>query len=168
MEVYGIDSSKDMIKQAKQRKIAVKLKICDAENITFLDNSFDITLSTRFIQHIPQYKSVIKEMVRVTKPGGKIIIDFPNKKSISYLSTQIRLRKGKIVYYNFFTLNNIKKIAEQFNLKIEKIEVSFLISPNIFPSSMLGVPIFLNKLNFLLRRFGYVYYVRFLKLDKSP
>ncbi|MFH1248900.1 MAG: methyltransferase domain-containing protein [archaeon] len=166
-EVYGIDSSRDMIIQAEQKKIALKLKVCDAEKITFPDNTFDVSLSTRFIQHIPQYENVIREMVRVTKPNGKIIIDFPNKNSLSYLPTQIRIKTGKAVYYNFFTLKDIERIAKKFNLGIEKTEYSFVISPRVFPAFLFVIPIMINKIGFLLNRFGYVRYAKFIK-RKNP
>lgn len=45
-----------------------------AEELPFLDNSFDIVLSRLAFHHFTDTDSVFREMVRVLKPGGKLIM----------------------------------------------------------------------------------------------
>jgi SAM-dependent methyltransferase len=49
----------------------------DLTNLTFRDNSFDLCMSFEDIEHIPDYKAAIKELHRVTKPGGHVLLSAP-------------------------------------------------------------------------------------------
>ncbi len=42
----------------------------DAACLTYADNSFDLCMTYKDLEHIPDYKAVISELYRVTKPGG--------------------------------------------------------------------------------------------------
>ena len=49
----------------------------DLTKLTFPDNSFDLCMSFEDLEHIPDYKTVIKELYRVTKPGGHVLLSTP-------------------------------------------------------------------------------------------
>jgi SAM-dependent methyltransferase len=49
----------------------------DLTKLTYADNSFDLCLSFEDIEHIPEYKEAIKELHRVTKPGGHVLLSTP-------------------------------------------------------------------------------------------
>jgi ubiquinone/menaquinone biosynthesis C-methylase UbiE len=131
--IYGIDISKDMLKIAKKRGKKAKLKVADAENIPYSSNKFPVVITSRFICHTPYYEKAIKEMARVTRPGGCILIDFPNKHSLTYFTTKIRLALRKLKYYNLFTYPQIKKLAEKNNLEIKDIKTKAFFPTKIFP-----------------------------------
>ena len=42
----------------------------DATSTGFADASFDVTMSTSVLEHIPEPERVVREMARVTRPGG--------------------------------------------------------------------------------------------------
>ena len=46
----------------------------DSMELPFLDNSFDIVFSRLAFHHFPDIEQPFKEMKRVLKPGGKLII----------------------------------------------------------------------------------------------
>ena len=163
-EIHGIDISEDQLEEAKRLPMKPTLKKCDATKICYPDNTFDVVITSQFIEHIPQYKDVIKEMVRVCKNGGSLIIDFPNKKSLTYLPTKIRILKGKLRHLNLFTVNDLRKIAKQFNLEMKDYENTVVITPNIFPKALLPTVKGLNK--YLIKAvpgLGYLHLVRFVK-----
>jgi len=163
-KIYGIDISKDQLAEARKKDQKAILKICDAENICYLDNFFDVVITSQFIEHIPQYKQVIKEMVRVCKPGGTLIIDFPNKHSLTYLPTKIRIFFGRLRWLNLFSKRDIQKIAKDFNLEIVDLDYTVIITPHIFPDSWTPL---IKRIDWLLykffKRFGYLHYVKFRK-----
>ncbi|MBI2671995.1 class I SAM-dependent methyltransferase [Candidatus Woesearchaeota archaeon] len=74
--VYGIDFSEAMLEKAKQKKSDAKviLKIMDAENMDFSSNFFDKVLITYVLRVTLNPKKVLKEIVRILKPRGKLII----------------------------------------------------------------------------------------------
>jgi ubiquinone/menaquinone biosynthesis C-methylase UbiE len=79
--VVGVDSSENMIEEAKKRsnlrggkKISIELHVGNAHHLDFADNTFDCSRAERLLMHVDDPSKVIAEMARVTKPGGHIVI----------------------------------------------------------------------------------------------
>jgi len=75
----GIDLSQEMLDKAVERaqKLAmsgVTLKVMDATSMDFGDNEFDRAVATYTISAVPDPVGVLREMRRVVKPGGVIVI----------------------------------------------------------------------------------------------
>jgi ubiquinone/menaquinone biosynthesis C-methylase UbiE len=49
----------------------------DIVNIPVEDNSFDFILCTEVFEHVPEPIQAMKELVRICKPGGKILLTAP-------------------------------------------------------------------------------------------
>jgi ubiquinone/menaquinone biosynthesis C-methylase UbiE len=50
----------------------------DAQNLPFADDSFDLVISCETIEHIPDAPRALREMRRVSRPGGKLFLTTPN------------------------------------------------------------------------------------------
>ena len=77
-EVVAIDFSKKMLKRAEARlrkldKTNIELKLADAEELPFSDNSFDIVISTFTFCSVPDPVQGFKEVNRVLRPGGQAV-----------------------------------------------------------------------------------------------
>jgi len=77
--VTGIDFSPKMLEKARERverkNLAnIRLLEMDAQNLTFPDNSFDIVYAPYLISVVPDPVQVVREMRRVCRPGGRIVI----------------------------------------------------------------------------------------------
>lgn len=78
--VYGIDISPEMLKYARDLvrmdglENVAKLEVMNAEEMTFPDNMFDTVVAMYVATVVPSPKKFIKEIRRVCKPGGRIII----------------------------------------------------------------------------------------------
>ena len=70
---YGLDISEKEIEMAKQRTSGIFV-ISPMEEIPFESNTFDIVTSVYAIQNSEDVPKSILEMIRVTKPGGMILI----------------------------------------------------------------------------------------------
>jgi phosphatidylethanolamine/phosphatidyl-N-methylethanolamine N-methyltransferase len=75
----GIDLSQEMLDKAVERvqNLAmpnVTLKVMDATSMDFAENEFDKALATYTISAVPDPVAVLREMRRVVKPGGAIVI----------------------------------------------------------------------------------------------
>ena len=75
----GIDLSQEMLDKAVERVQTlampdVTLKFMDATSMDFGDNEFDRALATYTISAVPEPVAVLREMRRVVKPGGIIVI----------------------------------------------------------------------------------------------
>lgn len=165
-KIYGVDISEDMLKQARKKYPNAVLKIADAENIPYEDNRFDIIITAQFIQHLPEYINGLKEMVRVCKKGGYIIVDFPNKHSLIYLFREIKRKLGFVWRpYNCFSKGDIKKIAEELGLEIIDIKKTIVITPLILPKSFVKFSEGLN--NFLIKIVPFATYKNYVLFRKK-
>ena len=77
--LIGIDLSQEMLDKAVDRVQTlampnVTLKVMDATALDFGDNEFDKALATYTISAVPDPVAVLREMRRVVKPGGAIVI----------------------------------------------------------------------------------------------
>jgi ubiquinone/menaquinone biosynthesis C-methylase UbiE len=74
----GLDLSSNMIATARQRaddgKMNVTFVQADAHELPFADASFDAVTAERLLQHTPDADTALREIVRVAKPGGRIVI----------------------------------------------------------------------------------------------
>jgi len=79
-EVVGIDIAKNLVDAGNKRALAAGLDRLtfqegDASNLQGIsDHSFDLTLSVFGAMFAPKPFDVAREMVRVTKPGGRIVM----------------------------------------------------------------------------------------------
>lgn len=77
--VVGIDLSQEMLDHAAEkmdpaRHGHISLQQGDALNLAFPDESFDFVTAFHVITVVPEPKKMLEEMVRVCRPGGKIVI----------------------------------------------------------------------------------------------
>jgi phosphatidylethanolamine/phosphatidyl-N-methylethanolamine N-methyltransferase len=75
----GIDLSQEMLDKAVERVQTlamphVTLKVMDATSMDFGDDEFDKAVATYTISAVPDPVAVLREMRRVVKPGGTIVL----------------------------------------------------------------------------------------------
>src|SRR3990170_7052637 len=98
-DVVGIDLSEAMLKVAnKKNKYGnVKFEVADATNLPFEDNSFDVSSVSFGLHDMPLTirERVLKEIVRVTKPEGMMVI-------VDYALPENKI--GRFLIYHFVRL----------------------------------------------------------------
>src|SRR6266511_1659344 len=77
--VTGVDLSSSMLEKARDRIARkgvrnVRLLQMDAANLKFADDMFDIVYAPYVISVVPDPVAVAREMRRVCRPGGRIVI----------------------------------------------------------------------------------------------
>jgi ubiquinone/menaquinone biosynthesis C-methylase UbiE len=124
--VTGIDLSDDMLKIARKnnRYHNVKLEAGDATTMNFPENRFDVASVSFALHDMPPSvgEKVLKEMVRVTRPGGTITVvdyDLPKNKFIKNLAYMM-IKAYESKYYPPFINNNLPALMEKSGIKIEK------------------------------------------------
>jgi ubiquinone/menaquinone biosynthesis C-methylase UbiE len=75
-DVTGMDLSPENIEHAHKRAEAEGMRITfevgDAEDLAYDDASFDVVLSSIGVMFCPNQEKAADELLRVTRPGGKI------------------------------------------------------------------------------------------------
>jgi ubiquinone/menaquinone biosynthesis C-methylase UbiE len=106
-DVMGIDLSEDMLRKAvrKNRYENVRFKVGHAKELPYKENYFDVTCISFGLHEMPYpvRRKVFKEMVRVTKPQGKIII-------VDYASPQGKIRS--LLFYHLVRLYESRYFKE--------------------------------------------------------
>jgi 2-polyprenyl-3-methyl-5-hydroxy-6-metoxy-1,4-benzoquinol methylase len=75
--VDGIDFNAEAARLAEQR-YGLKVDICDVEDMSYLDDSFDAVTMHHVIEHLPDPLAVLRDVHRILKPGGSLVIVTPN------------------------------------------------------------------------------------------
>jgi ubiquinone/menaquinone biosynthesis C-methylase UbiE len=95
--IISTDLSLFFLKDAKRwNNNKLKYAVCDALDLPFKTESFDVVCSSELIEHVLDAKQALSEMTRVVKKGGRIIIAGPNLCSpILPLIDLLRMSMGK-------------------------------------------------------------------------
>ncbi len=125
-EVIGIDLSEAMLKVAnKKNKYGnVKFEVGDATNLPFEDNSYDICCVSFGLHDMPLSirEKALKEMVRVTKTKGMmVIVDYalPKRKIARFLIYHsVKFYEGK--YYSEFIKSDLKTLLRKKGIEIKE------------------------------------------------
>jgi phosphatidylethanolamine/phosphatidyl-N-methylethanolamine N-methyltransferase len=78
-DITAIDVSAAMLDKAavRVRELGlsnVKLMKMDAGEMDFADSSFDIVIAAYVVTAVPDHRKLMKEMIRVSRPGGRLIL----------------------------------------------------------------------------------------------
>lgn len=120
--IQSIDLDPQMIKRAKRRvkDANVDFEVGDASNLRFQDASFDAVFDFGIIHHIPNWKDCLKELHRLLKPNGQLILE---DLSIDTFQTRI----GKVLrlflshpYENMYTREDFYKELKKLGFEVHK------------------------------------------------
>ena len=103
LRCFGIDTSEAMLARAKGKASDAKLEIASFYNIPHSDDTFDFVVETNAVSGVEiDVQRVIREMIRVCKPGGELrIADYTKPVSWTGLSRTIErvlLKFGDFAY----------------------------------------------------------------------
>jgi SAM-dependent methyltransferase len=73
-QVTGIDSSPDMLDQARIRVPSGEFLLGDLHRLPLPDSSVDLVVSGLALSHVPTLAPVMAEFARVLRPGGHLVI----------------------------------------------------------------------------------------------
>jgi ubiquinone/menaquinone biosynthesis C-methylase UbiE len=80
----GLDLSRGMLAQARQRGLcAVQGSLL---RLPLPDASVDLVYSMKVLAHVPPIREALVELARVTRPGGHLLLEFYNPRSLRYLA----------------------------------------------------------------------------------
>ncbi len=84
--VSGVDFDDKAIANAKDKygKLGFELLHNDLAGARFPDNSFEAVTMNHVIEHVPEPVSLLSEVNRVLKPGGRLVAITPNAQSLGH------------------------------------------------------------------------------------
>jgi ubiquinone/menaquinone biosynthesis C-methylase UbiE len=76
--LVGLDASEVMIaearRRARERRLDIRFEVGEATALPFPDGAFDVCRAARVLEHLADSRGALAEMVRVTRPGGRIVV----------------------------------------------------------------------------------------------
>jgi ubiquinone/menaquinone biosynthesis C-methylase UbiE len=104
----GIDINRYCVDYCKEKGLDVKFG--SATKIPYKNKSFDGIFCLCVLEHLKRPELAIKEMYRVLKPKGKLVLIVP---------TELGFRRDK-THVKFWHKENLRELLEKFNFKIER------------------------------------------------
>ena len=160
-QIKGVDGEKEAVRWAKKRGVVIKQHDL-TKKLPFKNNSFDLVVSLDVLEHVKDDVGLLKEMRRVVKPQGIILITVPayqwlysywdkmlghfkrySRGDLEKLSLQVKLKPVFVSFYSSFFLIPAM-LVRLLKSKSKKQEVSdFQTTPLAFISvpvlSILGI-----------------------------
>jgi SAM-dependent methyltransferase len=107
--VAGIDLSTGMLRFAAAKGIApVRGSGLD---LPFRDGLFDLVLATSLIQLLPDGKAFVRELVRVARPGGRILVTTINGRNAAIGLLRVVERK-KYRHFRLYSIGDLRRLSE--------------------------------------------------------
>lgn len=129
LKYTGVDFSPTMVEEASllnkefSDEKTASFELASIEKLPFEDNSFDCITTTNTLYFWPQPKENIKELVRVLKPNGKLLIAYRSKSCMD----QLELTKHGFEKYENKDVENLMEHAGLEHVVTQTIEEPELI-----------------------------------------
>ncbi|MEO8146600.1 MAG: class I SAM-dependent methyltransferase [Bacteroidia bacterium] len=87
-DITAIDISEDLLEEARKLLPEADFKVDDAMHLSFKDNTFEVVFGSSVLHHL-EFDASLNEIIRVLKPGGRMIFAEPNM-----INPQILIQKN--------------------------------------------------------------------------
>ncbi|MBT6691709.1 class I SAM-dependent methyltransferase [Candidatus Parcubacteria bacterium] len=123
---YGIDLTQEALDMATRRCPDTHFIKADLSKLDFEDNFFDFITCTETLEHVDEYQAVLAEFKRVLKPGGLLVVTFPNEVLWTISRFLLGRRPIRVVdHINFFTPRRMSREVDLQVLKKRGLPFSF-------------------------------------------
>lgn len=126
-QIYAIDIDQNMIKIAKDKvkDDNISFMMASATNLPFESDTFDAIFDFGVIHHIPNWGECIKELKRVLKPGGELIIEDLSTETFDSLLGKLIKKITDHPYERMFSRQKFIASIEENGFKNIKVQEHF-------------------------------------------
>jgi ubiquinone/menaquinone biosynthesis C-methylase UbiE len=79
VKLSAVDLSPVLVNNTRQRVPDADVRVADIEALPFSDAAFDAVFATEVMEHLPDPVKALREVRRVLKPGGWLLVSLPNR-----------------------------------------------------------------------------------------
>jgi ubiquinone/menaquinone biosynthesis C-methylase UbiE len=106
------------VARIKNKDSNINVEAGDATNLRFMDNEFDAVIGLSVIHHIPNWRECVKELHRIIKPNGLLIIKELSIETFESLLGRLSRHLVEHPYESMLRQNEFLKYVEQKGFKI--------------------------------------------------
>ena len=134
-QVAGLDLDTRMITRAAafaaQHQATIGYTVGRADTLPFGDKSFDLVVSVATLTFVPEADRVVREMARVLRPGGRLVIGDLGKWSIWAARRRVRAWLGSPTWRaaRFRTAGELLAMARQAGLSVGRVQGAIFFPP---------------------------------------
>lgn len=157
LNTYGVDISEEGMKIAQKTSPNSKLFVGKGEDLKFEDNFFDHVACIGVLEHFMDIEKGIKEMKRVIKPGGTLLILVPNSKFLYWKIMHMKGTEQQDISEALMSLEQWRDKFTKEGLEVLKIDQDnwFLKEPIIF--SPLSISVILKAIRKIIYKFIWIF-----------
>lgn len=129
IDFHGVEIQPRRIKICEEMGYKINTFNIETDRFPYDDNSYDIIVASHVIEHLYNPEAAIKEIHRVLKPNGIVVIGVPMH--VNWISKLLYIKEKffpapPLGHHQFYTMNTLKKLLNRF--KVEDIRGFRLIS----------------------------------------
>lgn len=134
-EVTGVDGDPAMLSVARERASSAGLDVTFVESrlerLPFPDGSFDVVVAVTVLCFVPDASAAVRELTRVLRPGGRLVIGELGRYSVWAAIRRIRGWLGSRTWRaaRFRTASDLRALAGQAGLTVEAVRGSVFYPP---------------------------------------
>lgn len=170
-QVTGVDISLSMLRRTKDvLTFNGSLMQTDGASLPMVSECYDGCLSVNVFSHLVNYESSLQEITRVLRPGGFLVVNFPNLWSFYLPAGAVVNIRGRAVRRDVFTrwysFRSFRLACAQTGLSIKRVVGQVQLKEGIPISSLVSA---LKKLDKLSRNSVFRYFcpTLFIKVEKT-
>jgi SAM-dependent methyltransferase len=125
--VCGIDLSPEMIAAAaagaRREKVPIAIAVGGAEQLPFAEAQFDLVIAVTILCLIPDAAPVFREIARVLRPGGRLVIGELGRWSSWAAARRLRAWCGSPLWRRarFRTVGELRRLAAEAGFAVETV-----------------------------------------------
>ena len=130
-DTVGIDVNAAAI----ARGVTTGLSVMDAQQLRFDDEHFDKVFSFHCIEHVPNLQAALREMDRVLKPGGSLLLVYPAEpiRGLYVIPTAWRLfgnpRRARDLHLHRLSPRRLEPFLNGTSLRVVESRFDVLVTP---------------------------------------
>lgn len=162
----GVDLGSGRVQEARERGLQVVE--ADALALPFEDAGFDVVYSFKTLAHLPNSDRAVDEMVRVTRPGGYLLLEFYNPYSLRYLTERATKSADRLARKfngtDFTRWDPPSELKKRFPKSVELVDFAGIrvVTPGAFIHDIPWIRQFVRKMEFAARDSRLKYFGGFL------
>ncbi|MBN1786574.1 MAG: class I SAM-dependent methyltransferase [Candidatus Methanofastidiosa archaeon] len=114
-ELYGIDIDPLEVELSRKREGTARISVQDLANTSFKSSFFDVIFAFTILHHMPHWKRGLKEIHRILRPGGLLLLNEHNRCSLDIMELLLGVKHPE---QGRFTWKELESSVEEAGLEI--------------------------------------------------